>query len=225
MLSDFTENVKYVYLKSSNGSVNFGLMAAAWSKLCSPSNYIYYKTPEHLYSYYNILEDRKKYRDTVAYNINASRSIRLLGQCKRRYVSSEQTKKYRRLEPSLLTCTSIVSTSTTEVAKEAPVNIAPRPSAIEPPIEIVEPIVITRGSLKNEVLNLSAPYLEETILHRKVEKEPLENAKYVAIIRQFAKAVQNQSSVNLSVVYVQEKNALQDMEEMKSAHSMPLLKQ
>ncbi|KAI8371102.1 hypothetical protein BD560DRAFT_446758 [Blakeslea trispora] len=153
MLSDSTENAKYVYLKSSNGSVNFGLMAAAWSKLCSPSKYIYYKTPEHLYSYYNILEDRKKYRDTVAYNIDASRSIRLLGQCKRRYVSSEQAKKYRRLEPSLLTCTSIVSTSTTEVAKEAPVNIAPRPSAIEPPIEIVEPIVITRIDQTTEALS------------------------------------------------------------------------
>ncbi|OBZ80482.1 hypothetical protein A0J61_11469, partial [Choanephora cucurbitarum] len=155
MLSDSTENAKYVYLKSSNGSINFGLMAAAWSKLCSSSNYIYYKTPEHLYSYYNILEDRKKYRDTVAHNIDASRSIRLLGQCKRRYVSSEQAKKYRRLEPSLLTCTSIVSTSTTEIAKEAPVNIAPRPSAIDPPIEIIDPSVITRGSLENEVLNIA----------------------------------------------------------------------
>ncbi|KAI8364082.1 hypothetical protein BD560DRAFT_436909 [Blakeslea trispora] len=125
-------------------------MAAAWSKICSSSNYIYYKTHEHLYSYYNILEDRKKYRDTVAYKIDASRSVRLLGQCKRRCVSLEQAKKYRCLEPNLLTCTSIASTNTTEVAKEAPVDIAPGP-----PIEIVEPIAITRGSLENEVLSIA----------------------------------------------------------------------
>ncbi|KAI8371941.1 hypothetical protein EDC96DRAFT_73805 [Choanephora cucurbitarum] len=45
-------------------------------------------------------------------------------------------------------------TSTTEVTKEAPVNIAHRPSAIEPPIEIAEPIVITRDDQTTEALGV-----------------------------------------------------------------------
>ncbi|CAO3615236.1 unnamed protein product [Mucor hiemalis] len=73
-------------------------MAAEWSKLCSANNYIYYKTPEQLSSYYNIIEDRKKYRDTVAFNIEASRSIRSLSQNVQRYKEKVPAKKYRCIE-------------------------------------------------------------------------------------------------------------------------------
>lgn len=74
------EDLEYSYLRSSDGTVNFDLMSSTWSGLCSANNYIYYKTPEHLCSYNNIIEDRKKYRDSVAYNINESRSIRSAAQ-------------------------------------------------------------------------------------------------------------------------------------------------
>ncbi|KAI7874434.1 uncharacterized protein EV154DRAFT_569718 [Mucor mucedo] len=134
MLDDFNENSKYAYLKSANGIVNFGLMAAAWSKICSSTNFIYYKTPEHLCSYNNILEDRRKYRDTVAHNIVASRSIRLATQSKRRYNTSTAAKKYRRLEPAVDTPNGTITPSSDclEQTTSTPINIAPRPPNVPP---------------------------------------------------------------------------------------------
>lgn len=132
MLDDSNENSKYAYLKSANGIVNFGLMAAAWSKICSSTNFIYYKTPEHLCSYNNILEDRRKYRDTVAHNIVASRSIRLAAQSKRRYNTSTAAKKYRRLEPTINTLNRTITPSSDclEQTTSTPINIAPRPPTL-----------------------------------------------------------------------------------------------
>ncbi|KAG2234742.1 hypothetical protein BDF21DRAFT_448415 [Thamnidium elegans] len=128
MLDNSTDNLKCLYIRSSNGVVSFGLMAAAWSKLCSSDNYIYYKTPKHLCSYNNILEDRRKYRDTVAHNIEASRSIRLVAQSKRRYKASVPSKKYRRLQSSTTTLVNKINAGRfiEEGTILTPVNIAPR---------------------------------------------------------------------------------------------------
>ncbi|KAI8094501.1 hypothetical protein BDF21DRAFT_458905 [Thamnidium elegans] len=128
MLDNSTDNLKYLYLRPNNRVVNFGLMAAAWSKLCSSDNYIYYKTPEHICSYNNILEDRRKYRDTVAHNIEASRSIRLVAQSKRRYKASVPSRKYRRLQSSTTTVANKINAGTfiEEGTILTPVNIAPR---------------------------------------------------------------------------------------------------
>lgn len=59
---------------------DFLLFATTWNSLhCfDGSNNIYYKTPEHIKSYYNILEDRKKYGLTVMQNWEVSREVRLL---------------------------------------------------------------------------------------------------------------------------------------------------
>jgi hypothetical protein len=56
------------------------------------------------------MEDRRKYRDTVTYNIEASRSICSVAQPKRRYNISVPAKKYRRLEPSCDTISSKIIT-------------------------------------------------------------------------------------------------------------------
>ena len=70
---EMLDNLEYACIRSNDGTLNFDLMSAAWSGLCSSINYIYYKTPEHLCLYNNIIEDRKKYRDSVAYNLHSSR--------------------------------------------------------------------------------------------------------------------------------------------------------
>ncbi|CAO3654613.1 unnamed protein product [Mucor hiemalis] len=49
---------------------DFFLFATTWNLLyCNVENNIYYKTPEHIRSYYNILEDRKKDVRSVVENV------------------------------------------------------------------------------------------------------------------------------------------------------------
>ncbi|KAG2193592.1 hypothetical protein INT47_007395 [Mucor saturninus] len=73
--------------------------------------------------------DRRKYRDTVAHNIVASRSIRLAAQSKRRYNLSTAAKKYRRLEPTVDTLNRTITPSSDclEQTTSTTINIAPGP--------------------------------------------------------------------------------------------------
>ncbi|KAG2191627.1 hypothetical protein INT47_003562 [Mucor saturninus] len=64
-------------ITSGNSSnIMFNIFARLWSSYCQAGNSIYYKTEEHLYAYYNILEDRKKYGNTVLMNIDISQFVR-----------------------------------------------------------------------------------------------------------------------------------------------------
>ena len=55
------------------------MFASEWNlNFTNEENNIYYKTPEHLNSYYNILEDRKKYGLTVLQNWEVSRDVRAI---------------------------------------------------------------------------------------------------------------------------------------------------
>jgi hypothetical protein len=49
---------------------------------------IYYKLPEHLQAYFNIVEDIKKYRESVSLNTEASREVRKAAQSETRYKRS-----------------------------------------------------------------------------------------------------------------------------------------
>jgi hypothetical protein len=53
----------------------FEIFAHLWSSYCNKDNNIYYKLPEHLQAYFNIMEDRKKYGESVSLNIEASREV------------------------------------------------------------------------------------------------------------------------------------------------------
>ncbi|KAG2192238.1 hypothetical protein INT47_009230, partial [Mucor saturninus] len=63
-------------LSENSAHIMFDVFAKVWSSYCHPNNGIFYKTEEHLYSYYNVLEDRKKYGNTVLLNINISQYVR-----------------------------------------------------------------------------------------------------------------------------------------------------
>lgn len=123
-----SKNTCYSYLYNRNGTVNFDMMSAVWSGQCSPTNYIYYKTPEHLSAYYNIIEDRKKYRDSVALNSFTSTSVRQAAQSPNRSAVFPNAKRLKNITaeknyyPS-----SYVSTSSTVSRSTIYANIAPRP--------------------------------------------------------------------------------------------------
>lgn len=60
---------------------NFNLFAYVWnSTYCILNSNIYYKTPGHLQAYYNVLEDRKKYGNTVLKNLEVSKAVRALAE-------------------------------------------------------------------------------------------------------------------------------------------------
>ncbi|KAG2190878.1 hypothetical protein INT47_002758 [Mucor saturninus] len=63
-------------LSESSAHIMFDVFAKVWSSYCHPNNGIFYKTEEHLYSYYNVLEDRKKNGNTVLLTINISQYVR-----------------------------------------------------------------------------------------------------------------------------------------------------
>lgn len=54
----------------------FNIFAKIWSTYCQENNNIFYKTKEHLANYFNIIEDRKKYGNTVLLNIEISQYVR-----------------------------------------------------------------------------------------------------------------------------------------------------
>ena len=63
-------------ISENSNNILFNIFARLWSSYCQAGNGIFYKTEEHLYAYYNILEDRKKYGNTVLMNINISQYVR-----------------------------------------------------------------------------------------------------------------------------------------------------
>jgi hypothetical protein len=67
---------------------SFEVFAKIWSSYCNDSNQIFYKLSEHLQSYYNILEDRKKYGESVSMNMEVSREVRKAAQSEIRYTGS-----------------------------------------------------------------------------------------------------------------------------------------
>ncbi|KAI8643968.1 hypothetical protein BD408DRAFT_414181, partial [Parasitella parasitica] len=71
---------------------DFHLFAFIWNtKYCLANSNIYYKTPGHLRAYYNIVEDRKKYGNTVLKNIAISQSVRALVEDASRFDTSIST--------------------------------------------------------------------------------------------------------------------------------------
>ena len=78
-----------IYQPFDSEKPNFELFALTWnSKHCQHDTNIYYKTPGHLKSYFNILEDRKKYGNTVLKNIEISQSVRVLAESPSRFIRS-----------------------------------------------------------------------------------------------------------------------------------------
>ncbi|KAI8639333.1 hypothetical protein BD408DRAFT_446086 [Parasitella parasitica] len=71
---------------------DFHLFAFIWNtKYCLANSNIYYKTPGHLRAYYNIVEDREKYGNTVLKNIAISQSVRALVEDASRFDTSIPT--------------------------------------------------------------------------------------------------------------------------------------
>ena len=64
---------------------DFKAFANLWSSYCLEGSAIYYKLPRHLEAYYNILDDRKKYRDSVVYNSTIVQEVRTFTQNPTRY--------------------------------------------------------------------------------------------------------------------------------------------
>jgi hypothetical protein len=64
----------------------FEIFANLCSSYCSKDGNIFYKLPEHLYAYFNIVEDRKKYGESVSLNIAASQEVRQTAQSETRFV-------------------------------------------------------------------------------------------------------------------------------------------
>jgi hypothetical protein len=71
---------------------DFELFAFTWNtKYCLSNSNIFYKTPGHLRAYYNIIEDRKKYGNTVLKNIAISQSVRTIVEDESRFDTSIPT--------------------------------------------------------------------------------------------------------------------------------------
>ncbi|KAI8878316.1 hypothetical protein K501DRAFT_277629 [Backusella circina FSU 941] len=62
--------------------------AVLWSDQCSEDNSIVYKTPEQLKAHFNILEDRKKYGESVRMNFETVRAVRRVAQDESRFSTS-----------------------------------------------------------------------------------------------------------------------------------------
>ncbi|KAI9341092.1 hypothetical protein BD770DRAFT_399300 [Pilaira anomala] len=67
---------------------DFVEFAKLWSRFCKDQSKIYYKTSRHLESYFNVMEDRKKYRDSVMLNIQKIQRIKDLTQNESRIESA-----------------------------------------------------------------------------------------------------------------------------------------
>ena len=88
--------------------------ARLWSKFCDKRSKIYYKTSRHLESYFNILEDRKKYGDSVLLNIECVQEITRIAQNESRIQTANPIPCLPRPQPQDLS----VSLVTQEVRTE-----------------------------------------------------------------------------------------------------------
>jgi hypothetical protein len=77
----------------------FIAFAIIWSSYCNESSNIYYKLPEQLRAHYNILEDRKKYGESVSLNRVVSQEVRQITQSNTRCVKSIQANPQPRPPP------------------------------------------------------------------------------------------------------------------------------
>jgi hypothetical protein len=66
----------------------FVTFAKIWSNYYSEANNIYYKLPEQLKGYFNIIEDRKRYEESVSLNRAVSRDVHQVAQSETRCVNS-----------------------------------------------------------------------------------------------------------------------------------------
>lgn len=67
---------------------DFKKFAGVWSSECESSNNVYFKTSKHLESYYNILGDRVKYRDSVVLNTSILQEVRTALSAENRTITS-----------------------------------------------------------------------------------------------------------------------------------------
>ncbi|KAG2193584.1 hypothetical protein INT47_007387 [Mucor saturninus] len=135
-------------ITSENSSnIMFNIFARLWSSYCQAGNSIYYKTEKHLYAYYNILEDRKKYGNTVLMNIDISQFVRLATQNPARcYDCLRVSAIVQPLQPSSVVITQMFDRQR-NLAYTPVTRIQPRlvPNAINQSIIVARPVpIVTR---------------------------------------------------------------------------------
>lgn len=132
-------------ITSENSSnIMFNIFARLWSSYCQAGNSIYYKTEEHLYAYYNILEDRKKYGNTVLMNIDISQFVRSATQNPARcYDCLQVSAIVQPLQPSSVVITQMFDRER-NLAYTPVTRIQPRlvPNAISQSIIVARPVPI-----------------------------------------------------------------------------------
>ncbi|KAI9362763.1 hypothetical protein BD770DRAFT_425141 [Pilaira anomala] len=62
-------NKALIKFQGQDQKLDFVEFAKLWSTFCNERSKVYYKTARHLESYFNVMEDRKKYGDSVMLNI------------------------------------------------------------------------------------------------------------------------------------------------------------
>jgi hypothetical protein len=66
-----------VFVPFDSARPNFDKFAIVWNgEYCLPNRNVYYKTPQHLKEYYNVIEDRKKHGNAVIQNLAISEYVR-----------------------------------------------------------------------------------------------------------------------------------------------------
>lgn len=65
-----------IYPSQNASKPNFNTFALIWNKNCKEGNNIYYKTAQHLQTYFNVTEDRKKYCNSVLLNLEVVQHVR-----------------------------------------------------------------------------------------------------------------------------------------------------
>jgi len=121
----------------------FSIFAKIWSTHCSENNNIFYKTEEHLTTYYNIIEDRRRYGNTVLLNTEISQYTRSVVQDSSRCTNCLTVSAIHR--PSPPSSEAIISTFnvpfTTNASNQSLRRIAPTiaihsPSTLSAPTQI-----------------------------------------------------------------------------------------
>lgn len=87
---------------------DFVEFAKLWSTFCKEQSKIYYKTSRHLESYFNVMEDRKKYGDSVMLNIQKVQRIKTLTQNQSRIESAGGIQYLPRPTPQNLSQTNTI---------------------------------------------------------------------------------------------------------------------